>query len=122
VRLAEGLDGAVVCGSTPLAEYARSELALAGARPRRDRVTGRDALTPSELRVVRLAVGGRSNREIAEQLWVTLKTVETHLSRAYRKLGIKTRQELEEALSEAVPRDDANDQGGNPDAALLDRG
>jgi class 3 adenylate cyclase/DNA-binding CsgD family transcriptional regulator len=122
VRLAEGLDGAVVCGSTPLAEYARAELALAGARPRRDRVTGRDALTPSELRVVRIAIAGRSNREIAEQLWVTLKTVETHLSRAYRKLGIKTRQELEEALSEAVPRDHANDQGGNPDAAVLDRG
>ena len=85
-------------------------------------MTGRDALTPSELRVVRLAVAGRSNREIAEQLWVTLKTVETHLSRAYRKLGIKTRQQLEEALSEAVPRDHANDQGGNPDAAVFDRG
>jgi DNA-binding CsgD family transcriptional regulator len=106
-RLAEGLDGAVVCGASALAEYARAELALAGARPRRDRVTGRDALTPSELRVVRIAVEGRSNREIAEQLWVTPKTVETHLSRAYRKLGIKTRQELEEALSEAVPLDQA---------------
>jgi DNA-binding CsgD family transcriptional regulator len=121
-RLAEGLDGAVVCGATALAEYARAELALAGARPRRDRVTGRDALTPSELRVVRIAVAGKSNREIAEQLWVTPKTVETHLSRAYRKLGIKTRQELEEALSEAVPLDQANDQGGHPDAAVLDGG
>ena len=85
-------------------------------------MTGRDALTPSELRVVRIAVEGRSNREIAEQLWVTPKTVETHLSRAYRKLGIRTRQELEKALSEAVPLDRANDQGGNPDAAELDRG
>jgi DNA-binding CsgD family transcriptional regulator len=120
VRLAEGLDGAVVCGATALVEYTRAELALAGARPRRDRVTGRDALTPSELRVVRIAVAGSSNREIAEQLWVTPKTVETHLSRAYRKLGIRTRQELEGALSEAVTRDHTNDQGGNPDAAVLD--
>ena len=90
-RLAEGLDLAAVCGAGPLAEYARAELAMAGARPRRDRVTGRDALTPSELRVTRIAVTGKSNREIAEELWVTQKTVETHLSRAYRKLGIKTR-------------------------------
>ena len=93
-RLAEGLDLAAACGAAPLAEYARAELALAGARPRRDRVTGRDALTPSELRVARIAVTGKSNREIAEELWVTQKTVETHLSRAYRKLGIKTRAEL----------------------------
>ena len=90
-RLAEGLDLAAACGAGPLAEYARAELAMAGARPRRDRVTGRDALTPSELRVARIAVTGKSNREIAEELWVTQKTVETHLSRAYRKLGIKTR-------------------------------
>lgn len=122
VRLAEGLDGAVVCGAMALAKYARAELALAGARPRRDRVTGRDALTPSELRVVRIAAAGRSNREIAERLWVTPKTVETHLSRAYRKLGIKTREELEEALSEPVPRDGANDRGGNPDATVLTDG
>lgn len=111
-RLAAGLDGAVVCGAAPLAAYARAELTLAGARPRRDRVTGRDALTPSELRVVRIAVEGRSNREIAEQLWVTQKTVETHLSRAYRKLGIKARSELEAALAEALP----NDWGAVPDA------
>jgi DNA-binding CsgD family transcriptional regulator len=117
-RLAEGLDGAVVCGAAPLVAYARAELALAGARPRRDRVTGRDALTPSELRVVRIAVAGRSNREIAEQLWVTPKTVETHLSRAYRKLGIKARAELEAALAEAVPPDGPNDRGADPDAGV----
>ena len=90
-RLAEGLDGAVACGAGPLADRARAELQLAGARPRRDRVTGRDALTVSELRVARLAAEGKTNREIAEQLWVTPKTVETHLGRVYRKLGIKSR-------------------------------
>jgi DNA-binding CsgD family transcriptional regulator len=122
VPLAEGLDGAVVCGAGPLVAYARAELGLAGARPRRDRVTGRDALTPSELRVVRIAVEGKSNREIAEQLWVTQKTVETHLSRAYRKLGIKTRKELEAGLSVALPPDDANDRGGVPDARAIGAG
>jgi len=61
---------------------------------------------------VRIAVEGKSNREIAERLWVTQKTVETHLSRAYRKLGVKARAELEAALAEALP----NDRGALPDA------
>jgi DNA-binding CsgD family transcriptional regulator len=57
-----------------------------------------EALTPSELRVVRLAAEGRTNREIAHELYVTLKTVEGHLSRAYTKLGIKGREELPRVL------------------------
>ena len=65
-----------------------------GARPRRAWRTGVEALTPSELRVVRLAAEGATNREIAQQLYVTLKTIEGHLSRAYTKLAIKGRAEL----------------------------
>jgi DNA-binding CsgD family transcriptional regulator len=57
-----------------------------------------EALTPSELRVVRLAAEGATNREIAHELYVTLKTVEGHLSRAYVKLGIKHREELPRVL------------------------
>jgi DNA-binding CsgD family transcriptional regulator len=57
-----------------------------------------EALTPSELRVVRLAVEGRTNREIAHELYVTVKTVEGHLARAYAKLAIKRRDQLPEAL------------------------
>jgi DNA-binding NarL/FixJ family response regulator len=53
-----------------------------------------DALTPRELRIVQLAAGGRTNREIAHELYVTLKTVEGHLSRAYTKLGIEGRAQL----------------------------
>jgi DNA-binding CsgD family transcriptional regulator len=53
-----------------------------------------ESLTPSELRIVRLAAEGRTNREIAHELYVTLKTVEGHLSRAYAKLGIEGRAEL----------------------------
>jgi DNA-binding CsgD family transcriptional regulator len=57
-----------------------------------------EALTPSELRIVRLAAEGRTNREIAHELYVTLKTVEGHLSRAYAKLGIEGRAELAAVL------------------------
>jgi DNA-binding CsgD family transcriptional regulator len=57
-----------------------------------------EALTPSELRVVRLAAAGRTNREIAHELYVTLKTVEGHLARAYNKLGIEGRGELPRVL------------------------
>jgi DNA-binding CsgD family transcriptional regulator len=57
-----------------------------------------DALTPSELRVARLAAGGRSNREIAGELYVTVKAIEGHLARAYAKLGIEGRGQLAGAL------------------------
>ena len=92
--LAEALELAVRCGARRLAGRAREELKAAGARPRREWRTGVEALTPSELRIVRLAAEGRTNREIAHQLYVTLKTVEGHLSRAYVKLGIEGRAEL----------------------------
>jgi DNA-binding CsgD family transcriptional regulator/tetratricopeptide (TPR) repeat protein len=104
-RLAEGLDLAAACGATPLVERARAELRTAGARPRRDRITGRDALTASELRVAGLASEGRTNREIAEALWVTLSTIEVHLTRVYRKLDITERVELGNALQGIQPPD-----------------
>jgi DNA-binding NarL/FixJ family response regulator len=96
--LAEALELAVRCGARPLAARAREELKATGARPRREWRTGVEALTPSELRIVRMAAGGRTNREIAHELYVTLKTVEGHLSRAYIKLGIESRAELSHAL------------------------
>jgi DNA-binding CsgD family transcriptional regulator len=86
------------CGAMPLQERAREELLATGARPRRIRLSGLDALTASERRVARLAAGGRSNREIAESLYVTRRTVETHLSHAYQKLDIESREELSAAL------------------------
>jgi DNA-binding CsgD family transcriptional regulator len=92
--LAEALELAVRCGARRLAARAREELKATGARPRREWRTGVEALTPSELRIVRLAAEGRTNREIAQELYVTLKTVEGHLSRAYTKLGIEGRAEL----------------------------
>src|SRR5262249_58334420 len=92
--LRRALDLAAGYGATPLAERARAELVIAGARPRRDRITGRDALTATERRVAELAAGGHSNREIAQLQFVTLKTVETHLGRVYQKLDIGSRPPL----------------------------
>ena len=97
--LAQALDLAARCGARPLAARAREELRAAGARPRRPWRTGLDALTPSELRVARLAAEGRSNREIAYELYVTLKAIEGHLARAYAKLGIEGRSQLARALA-----------------------
>lgn len=96
--LRTGLDLAVTAGATRLAARARAELAAAGARPRRLHLTGRDALTPSELRVAALAGAGRTNNEVAQALFVTPKTVDTHLTNAYAKLGISSRRDLAAAL------------------------
>jgi DNA-binding CsgD family transcriptional regulator len=98
-RLRAGMDLAHRCGATALVEAAAAELRLAGARPRRIDVTGRGSLTPSERRVTDLATEGLSNKEIAQALFVTLRTVEMHLSNAYRKLGISSRDQLPTALS-----------------------
>ena len=72
----------------------RSELYAAGGRPRTTALQGRDALTPSELRVAERAAAGQTNRAIAEALFVTPKTVELHLRNAYRKLGARKRSDL----------------------------
>jgi DNA-binding CsgD family transcriptional regulator len=96
--LAEALDLAARCGARPLAVRVREELKATGARPRREWRTGLEALSPRELRVVQLAVEGRTNREIAYQLYVTLKTIEGHLARAYTKLGIERRGQLSKLL------------------------
>jgi DNA-binding CsgD family transcriptional regulator len=86
-------------GATALAERAQRELIATGARPRRRVLTGPDALTAAQLRVARLAADGLGNREIAEALFLTEKTVEGHLAQAYRKLGIRSRTQLGAALS-----------------------
>ena len=93
-----GLDLARRCGARALAQRAREELVAVGARPRRDAATGREALTVRESQVAGLAAQGMSNREIAEALFVTVKTVEWHLKHAYRKLGVGSRRELGAAL------------------------
>lgn len=96
--LREALSLADGSGAVALAEQAAAELTAAGGRPRRRALQGPDSLTPAERRTARLAAAGHTNREIAEQLVVTTKTVQFHLSNAYRKLGVASRAELEGAL------------------------
>ena len=97
--LRAGYELAGRCGALPVAEHARTELHAAGARPRREALTGPESLTPSEQRVAGLAAAGESNRDIAQTLYVTPKTVEVHLTSVYRKLGIPGRASLAEALA-----------------------
>ncbi|UTI65168.1 AAA family ATPase [Paraconexibacter antarcticus] len=96
--LRRALDLAHACGARPLADRARQELTLAGARPRRDAETGRDALTAAERRVARLVASGRTNRETAQELFITVKTVEGHVAHIFRKLDIHRRTDLPAAL------------------------
>ena len=100
LRLA--LDGAIRCGATTLAQRAREELEATGARLRTGILSGLEAMTPSERRVAELAAQGLSNRQIAETLFVTIKTVEAHLGRVYRKLDVSSRTELSDALNPAA--------------------
>ena len=85
--LRRGFELATRGGATPVADAARAELYSAGGRPRRDALSGPASLTPSERRVAELAADGSSNRDIAQTLYVTPKTVEVHLTSVYRKLG-----------------------------------
>jgi DNA-binding CsgD family transcriptional regulator len=97
--LTEAFEIATTCGAAALARDVRTELYASGGRPRTATGTGAGSLTPSELRVATLARDGKTNREIAQALFVTPKTVEVHLSSAYRKLGIRSRVGLAQALA-----------------------
>lgn len=97
--LLEGLALAYRCGAWGLERRARAELAAIGVRPRTVERSGADSLTPSERRVAELAAGGQTNREIAQTLFVTEKTVEAHLGRAFRKLDVTSRRQLPDVLA-----------------------
>ena len=98
--LREGVDHAQRCGAAALVQRGNEELAATGAHPRTVLLSGVDALTASERRVAHLAAAGHSNKDIAQALFVTVKTVEIHLTRIYRKLDISSRRQLERALGE----------------------
>jgi DNA-binding CsgD family transcriptional regulator len=100
--LSKGAELALNCGASAVVDEAATCLRQAGARPRRLGRRGLAALTPSELRVVKLAAAGATNRETAKTLFVNIKTIEGHLSRAYKKLGVESRSELIELLSRDV--------------------
>ena len=81
-----------------VSDAARAELRLAGGRAHRRALTPVERLTPGERRVAELAAAGRSNRQIANTLFVTVKAVEWHLGNAYRKLDVRGRAELPDVL------------------------
>jgi DNA-binding CsgD family transcriptional regulator len=101
--LREALDAAHRAGARPLTKFAETELRATGARPRRVVLRGLDSLTASERRIAEHASQGLSNREIAQTLFVTARTVEGHLTSVFRKLQIGSRDELAAALAERTP-------------------
>lgn len=97
-QLRAALETADRCGARELSRRARRELVATGARPRRSALTGPEALTGAERQVATLAADGLTNRQIAQHLFITQSTVETHLRHAFRKLGVSSRAELPEGL------------------------
>ena len=96
--LHEAVELGHACGAEALATRAHEELVAAGARPRRDPTESRRTLTASELRVARMAEDGMTNREIAQALFLTENTIETHLRSVFRKLDIRSRSQLARSL------------------------
>jgi DNA-binding CsgD family transcriptional regulator len=100
--LRHGFARARACGASALSARAHEELLASGARPRRVSLRGVDSLTASERRVAEMAARGMGNVEIAQALFVSRKTVETHLGHTYTKLGISSRNQLAPALEETI--------------------
>jgi DNA-binding CsgD family transcriptional regulator len=108
--LAAAERGFEALGAVQWAARARGEAArLAGRRP-----ASRDELTPTEHGVAELAAAGRSNREIAGELFISERTVEANLTRAYRKLGVRSRTQLARRLPLTEPSPSAPKEGGSP--------
>ncbi len=96
--LRPALADADAVGASLLAQRARRELVATGLRPRRAALEGASALTPRQRQIIELAAAGKANRAIAQQLFLSIKTVETHLAAGYRKLGVNTRMDLSAAV------------------------
>jgi DNA-binding CsgD family transcriptional regulator len=100
-QLRAAVDGFDQLGARPWADRARAELAATGETHRRRDAAGIDDLTPQELQVALLLIGGKTTRETAAALFLSPKTVEYHLRHVYQRLGIHSREELAQRLGRA---------------------
>ena len=113
------LDLARRCGGVAVARRAAHELEATGEKVPRYTPIGVDTLTASERRVAQMASRGMTNREIAASLYVTIKTVESHLRATYDKLGIRSRQKLATALATAADEEPLAGSATVGDSAAL---
>lgn len=102
--LHDGMEVAHACAARPLAARARTELLATGARPRRVVRRGVDALTSTERRIAEMAADGMTNRQIAQAQFVTTRTIEVHLTHAYQKLNVTSREQLPALLNHETHR------------------
>jgi DNA-binding CsgD family transcriptional regulator len=117
--LRRGIDLAQRCGAHALVSHGTLELRATGARPRRTLIAGRDSLTPTQRRVAALAGSGMTTREMARVLFVTQKTIETHLRAIYGKLGVHDRRSLKAALEAPDDGSAAGLGAGRPGRATV---
>jgi DNA-binding CsgD family transcriptional regulator len=102
--LRKALELAEQCHASVLYDMAESELKLTGARSRRRDMNGAASLTPAERRVARLAAAGNTNREIAQELFLSVRTVEAHMRQVLAKLDVRSRNEVSHHLAAGTPR------------------
>jgi DNA-binding CsgD family transcriptional regulator len=93
-------------GTIPWSNRARLQLRAAGETSRRRQRIGSDELTPQELQIAQMAAGGLSNREIGQMLYLSHRTISSHLYRIFPKLGITSRAQLASALQQRLPAAD----------------